>query len=135
VHIFQVFFYKGRPVLHLLVPLRLEHQNVARFPQGPPERNRQSDQNNDHSSGPIAQKEIQPLAQYAFFHEDTLIRVTENAVKNNGTSACLKVHSWVFLKDLFYGIMLPSGNDAAHLMAEFMGYVLLRSRREDSFNP
>jgi serine-type D-Ala-D-Ala carboxypeptidase (penicillin-binding protein 5/6) len=31
--------------------------------------------------------------------------------------------------------MLPSGNDAAHLMAEFMGYVLVRARREESFNP
>jgi serine-type D-Ala-D-Ala carboxypeptidase (penicillin-binding protein 5/6) len=30
--------------------------------------------------------------------------------------------------------MLPSGNDAAHLMAEFMGSVLVRSRRDDSFN-
>jgi D-alanyl-D-alanine carboxypeptidase len=55
--------------------------------------------------------------------------VTENATKNIGTTAGLKFKNWVYLKDLFYGILLPSGNDAAHLLAEFMGYVLARAKR------
>lgn len=57
--------------------------------------------------------------------------MTENATKNIGTTAGLKFKNWVYLKDLFYGILLPSGNDAAHLLAEFMGYVLGRAKREE----
>ena len=46
-----------------------------------------------------------------------LVRVTENAARLNGTSACLKAGTWIALGDLFYGAMLPSGNDAAHTLA------------------
>ena len=35
----------------------------------------------------------------------------------NGTSAQLKEGTWVKLYDLLYGAMLPSGNDAAYLLA------------------
>jgi D-alanyl-D-alanine carboxypeptidase len=31
--------------------------------------------------------------------------------------------------------MLPSGNDAAHLLSEFMGSVLVNSKRDESYNP
>ena len=42
----------------------------------------------------------------------------------NGTSAKLKENTWITLKDLFYALMLPSGNDAAIVLAENMGYIL-----------
>jgi D-alanyl-D-alanine carboxypeptidase len=42
----------------------------------------------------------------------------------NGTSAKLKENSWILLKDLFYALMLPSGNDAAVVLAENMGFIL-----------
>ena len=50
--------------------------------------------------------------------------MTEGASKNIGTTANLKTDYWVCLKDLFYGIMLPSGNDAAHLLAEIIGFMI-----------
>ena len=42
-----------------------------------------------------------------------------------GTSACLKEGQWLSFKDLLYGAMLPSGNDAAYLLAEYVGYLLV----------
>lgn len=39
------------------------------------------------------------------------------------------------LKDLFYGIMLPSGNDAAYLLAEVFGYIICESKKEEAFYP
>jgi D-alanyl-D-alanine carboxypeptidase len=46
-----------------------------------------------------------------------MISITESSTKHIGTSANLKPKYWIMLKDLFYGIMLPSGNDAAYLLA------------------
>jgi D-alanyl-D-alanine carboxypeptidase len=36
----------------------------------------------------------------------------------------LKPGKWIKLFDLLYGIMLPSGNDAAVLLSEVMGLLL-----------
>jgi len=63
-----------------------------------------------------------------------LIKITDAATKNIGTTAGLKVAKWIFLKDLFYGIMLPSGNDAAHLLAEIIGFVMLSSKKDNLEN-
>lgn len=52
------------------------------------------------------------------------MRITEDASKLIGTSANLKAGSWITLKDLLYGAMLPSGNDAAYTLAEVIGYFL-----------
>lgn len=40
-----------------------------------------------------------------------------------GTTAELKPFTWVKLWDLLYGTMLPSGNDAAFLLSEVVGYL------------
>jgi D-alanyl-D-alanine carboxypeptidase (penicillin-binding protein 5/6) len=48
--------------------------------------------------------------------------VTESASKHLGTTAELKPNTWINLWDLLYGAMLPSGNDAAFLLAEVFGY-------------
>jgi hypothetical protein len=45
------------------------------------------------------------------------IKVTESCTKLIGTSADLKPKTWVKFFDLLYGTMLPSGNDAAHLLS------------------
>jgi D-alanyl-D-alanine carboxypeptidase len=42
----------------------------------------------------------------------------------NGTSARLMEGMWIKLGDLFYALMLPSGNDAAIVLAENMGLIL-----------
>lgn len=44
-----------------------------------------------------------------------------------GTSAGLKPNYWITLHDLLYGVMLPSGNDAAYSVAEYLGFVLMKS--------
>lgn len=46
----------------------------------------------------------------------------------NGTTAQLKHGKWLRLDDLLYGAMLPSGNDAAYLIAEVLGLLLFYER-------
>ena len=46
-----------------------------------------------------------------------MIRISPSAAGLNGTTAELKENKYLCLYDLFYGAMLPSGNDAAHLLA------------------
>lgn len=41
------------------------------------------------------------------------MKVSRDAVLLGGTTANLKTADEITLKDLFYGMMLPSGNDAA----------------------
>lgn len=48
--------------------------------------------------------------------------MTESASKHPGTTAELKPNTWINVWDLLYGAMLPSGNDAAFLLAEVVGY-------------
>jgi hypothetical protein len=50
-----------------------------------------------------------------------------------GTTASLKPNIEICLEDLFYGMMLPSGNDAAYQVAQFGGTVLAMIR-EDNFD-
>ena len=47
-----------------------------------------------------------------------------------GTSANLKQDRWVSVQDLLYGTMLPSGNDAAYLLAEYIGYLTLENSKK-----
>ena len=56
---------------------------------------------------------------------DRLISTSEEASEVIGTSAKLIAGDQLSLKQLFYGMMLPSGNDAAHSIAEFFGQILL----------
>jgi D-alanyl-D-alanine carboxypeptidase len=48
---------------------------------------------------------------------DLLVRVSDQASKMIGTTANLKSGTWIILKDLLHGIMLPSGNDASYVIA------------------
>lgn len=41
-----------------------------------------------------------------------------------GTSANLQEQGWYRIQDLLYGLMLPSGNDAATCLAENFGCLL-----------
>jgi serine-type D-Ala-D-Ala carboxypeptidase (penicillin-binding protein 5/6) len=41
-----------------------------------------------------------------------------------GTSADLSIGQYIKLRDLYYGLMLPSGNDAASNLAFYYGYWL-----------
>lgn len=50
---------------------------------------------------------------------DTHLVISEKAAFTKGTHASLRSYDSVRLWDLFYALMLPSGNDAAVAIAEF----------------
>jgi D-alanyl-D-alanine carboxypeptidase len=50
--------------------------------------------------------------------------MSESATNINGTSSTLKKHDLITLEDLIYGMMLPSGNDAAFQIALLGGTIL-----------
>jgi D-alanyl-D-alanine carboxypeptidase (penicillin-binding protein 5/6) len=52
---------------------------------------------------------------------DEVVTYSERAAKTPGSSAGLKAGEKVPVKDLLYGLMLPSGNDAAVALAEHFG--------------
>jgi D-alanyl-D-alanine carboxypeptidase len=43
-----------------------------------------------------------------------------------GTLARLAPEQFIRLRDLYYGLMLPSGNDAACILASYYGFWLMR---------
>ena len=47
----------------------------------------------------------------------TIIKVTRKATKLGGTSAGLKIGDKISIQNLLYGMMLPSGNDSAFMLA------------------
>ena len=49
------------------------------------------------------------------------VKVTKFAAKTGGTTANLQEGDILNLRQLFHGMMLPSGNDAAYTLAEFFG--------------
>lgn len=57
----------------------------------------------------------------------TEIRVTYDASQINGTSAQLREDDVLTLWDLLFGLMLPSGNDAGYLIAEYFGRALKKA--------
>jgi len=44
-------------------------------------------------------------------------RVTLSAATTRGTTANLENGEWITIEDLLHGLMLPSGNDAATVLA------------------
>jgi D-alanyl-D-alanine carboxypeptidase len=62
------------------------------------------------------------------FHEDELdavqIRVPKYCTYVSGTSACLLANDVFTLKQLWYAMLLPSGNDAALVIADYFGGLL-----------
>lgn len=55
---------------------------------------------------------------------DMKVLVSSKAANTSGTSAGLKAGGILSVRDLLYGLMLPSGNDAAVSLAEFFGEIL-----------
>ncbi|MCE4047169.1 MULTISPECIES: D-alanyl-D-alanine carboxypeptidase family protein [Bacillaceae] len=50
-----------------------------------------------------------------------MVKISENAVRSEGSSIYLKAGEKISLEDLVYGLMLRSGNDAATAIAEHVG--------------
>lgn len=59
----------------------------------------------------------------------TWFKVSKLAAETIGTSACLIENQRVTVHDLLYGLMLPSGNDAAMTLAENFSQRLLSCKR------
>ena len=58
---------------------------------------------------------------------DALLCEAIQSDKVGGTSARLQAGDVMTLRDMLYGLMLPSGNDAAHCIARTVGQVMLDS--------
>lgn len=66
------------------------------------------------------------LQRYGFPHDGKRVQIKVSKVVSKiiGTTADLKEGDIMSVEQLMYGMMLPSGNDAAYAMAEFFGTVL-----------
>ncbi|MBN6888369.1 serine-type D-Ala-D-Ala carboxypeptidase (penicillin-binding protein 5/6) [Cytobacillus horneckiae] len=67
---------------------------------------------------------------------EDMVKISESAVKAEGSSVYLKPGEEVKLEDLVYGLMLRSGNDAAVAIAEYVGgsldgFVYLMNQKAD----
>lgn len=62
--------------------------------------------------------------KYKMNRQTTYFKVTGWASSTNGTTASLLDNAWMSVEDLLYGLMLPSGNDAAMVLAENLGAVI-----------
>jgi len=68
-----------------------------------------------------------------------IVKVPREAVLLGGTTANLRHNDLIKLIDLLYGLMLPSGNDAAYTLADYCGAHMLKdprvNKKKSSLNP
>jgi D-alanyl-D-alanine carboxypeptidase len=74
------------------------------------------------------------LRRFGLEERKQMIIVSENAAQTSGTSADLRAKDQLSVWDLLHGLMLPSGNDAAILLAEFFGGLLIEAKDLERFN-
>lgn len=67
---------------------------------------------------------IVKLIKQSCHFQEVKIKISRSSAKIIGTSADLKEGDVLTVESLMYGMMLPSGNDAAHAMAEHFGELL-----------
>ncbi len=56
--------------------------------------------------------------------KNAYFKITSWSISINGTSSNLQSNTWMSIEDLLYGLMLPSGNDSALVLAQNLGAVL-----------
>jgi serine-type D-Ala-D-Ala carboxypeptidase (penicillin-binding protein 5/6) len=64
-------------------------------------------------------------------NELDIVTVPKDAVLLGGTTAYLKANDQLTVIDLLYGMMLPSGNDAAYTLAQFCGNLMLKDPKNN----
>ena len=69
--------------------------------------------------------------KYELDLKEIFYRVPDWVVETPGTSAQLEAGDVVSVYDLLYGLMLPSGNDAALCLAEVMGKYIQKYRKKE----
>jgi D-alanyl-D-alanine carboxypeptidase len=72
---------------------------------------------------------VQKIAKlFSIAIADERVEINAHAIEMSGTSAEIKVGEIYTVEQLLYGLMLPSGNDAATTLADWGGGFLLRSQ-------
>ena len=71
---------------------------------------------------------LQILDEYDIDSHTTQITISRQAANIPGTTASLREGDVLSVYQLFYGMMLPSGNDAAFALAEYFGEVLKQKK-------
>ena len=66
---------------------------------------------------------LELLEKFSINPKSLKVRATKIASSVEGTTANIKHLAEYNIDDLLYGMMLPSGNDAAFLVAEVGGYI------------
>ena len=66
--------------------------------------------------------------------QESFVQCSQNAYNLGGTTACLSEGDQLKVEDLYYGMMLPSGNDAAYTLAEFYGGHLRLAYQYGTYN-
>jgi hypothetical protein len=107
-----------------LVSLRLKSQSNCRLQITLQKIDSQFDQNYDYFAFNWISLIFQNISKYIFLYLDCKVKITQNAISKQGTTANLLKNYWISIEDLLYGAMLPSGNDAAYMLAEYIGYFM-----------
>lgn len=69
---------------------------------------------------------VKQCLRYKLVTDQDIVRVPHEAVLLGGTTANLRHNDLIKLIDLLYGLMLPSGNDAAYTLADYCGAHMLK---------
>jgi D-alanyl-D-alanine carboxypeptidase len=64
-------------------------------------------------------------------HEEMVV-IDEETTQVTGTTANLKRGDTLSVDQLIYGLMLPSGNDAAFALAQHFGRILINLKKDAS---
>jgi D-alanyl-D-alanine carboxypeptidase (penicillin-binding protein 5/6) len=68
---------------------------------------------------------LQLVDKYEIDIKTEFVTVCDEVSAVTGTTANLLTGDKMTVEQLFYGLMLPSGNDAAHCLAKFFGEILV----------
>ena len=71
---------------------------------------------------------IEVARRYQLDLSQTRIKICKLGSTICGTSACLREGDIFTVEDLCYGLMLPSGNDAAFVLAKYFGKMLFEKK-------
>jgi D-alanyl-D-alanine carboxypeptidase (penicillin-binding protein 5/6) len=73
---------------------------------------------------------IKISSRFSIDPETELVEIYDKAVRIPGTSARLVEGDQVILKDLYYALMLPSGNDAGYALASHFGAIIIGNNKQ-----
>lgn len=72
---------------------------------------------------------VKQCIRHKLITDQDQVKVPHEAIVLGGTTANLRSNDFIKVIDLLYGLMLPSGNDAAYTLAEYCGEHMLKDVR------